>query len=341
MAPQNTTAGSGEDKPEGLSKYLRRMKTVLRPRSGNKRQSVATLPDAAGPSTTATPPAPTAVSRPADTERPMPTDSSVIQQERTRALLAKYGLSLEPDEWKSPTDLQQPTRVNKPIRMRVRRTCHRCQTTFGPDKVCTNCQHPRCKQCPRSPSPQEKDAEHLHIPKLKVLEIRSRHPTASIGLHTHLKLTVDPHAPLTLPSRTGGQDLVHKSVLQRVRRTCHCCNEAFTPGSKECQSCKHLRCKLCPREPPKPDKYPNGYPGDVEPPRLIPNRTYKKPRARVHYICHVCETSYNPGANTCSKCGVGKCAETTRIPPRKTIPDPDPDVLRRVEEKIGLLKIND
>lgn len=29
-----------EDKPEGLSKYLKRMKTVLRPRSMSKRQSI-------------------------------------------------------------------------------------------------------------------------------------------------------------------------------------------------------------------------------------------------------------------------------------------------------------
>jgi hypothetical protein len=32
------------DKPEGFSKYLKRMKTVLRPRSISKRQSVAGTP---------------------------------------------------------------------------------------------------------------------------------------------------------------------------------------------------------------------------------------------------------------------------------------------------------
>lgn len=47
MAPQDP--GRPEDKPEGLSKYIKRMKTVLRPRSGSKRQSVAALPDV-GPS---------------------------------------------------------------------------------------------------------------------------------------------------------------------------------------------------------------------------------------------------------------------------------------------------
>jgi len=43
MAPQDP--GRPDDKPEGLSKYIKRMKTVLRPRSGSKRQSIAAQPD--------------------------------------------------------------------------------------------------------------------------------------------------------------------------------------------------------------------------------------------------------------------------------------------------------
>lgn len=41
MSPDNT---GPEDKPEGLSKYLKRMKTALRPRAA-KRQSIATMLD--------------------------------------------------------------------------------------------------------------------------------------------------------------------------------------------------------------------------------------------------------------------------------------------------------
>lgn len=52
MTSQDTPNRPGEDKPEGLSKYLKRMKTALRPRSGTKRQSVATLSDVTGPSQT-------------------------------------------------------------------------------------------------------------------------------------------------------------------------------------------------------------------------------------------------------------------------------------------------
>lgn len=42
--------GRSEDKPEGFSKYLKRMKTVLRPRSMSKRQSIT--PGVAAPTET-------------------------------------------------------------------------------------------------------------------------------------------------------------------------------------------------------------------------------------------------------------------------------------------------
>jgi hypothetical protein len=93
------------------------------------------------------------------------TDYSAIQQEKARLLFAKYGLTLDPGEWKSPTDLQFP-RVTKTIRMRVRRTCHRCETTFGSDKLCVNCQHQRCKKCPRFPPTHEAgDDEYPRVPR--------------------------------------------------------------------------------------------------------------------------------------------------------------------------------
>lgn len=243
----------------------------------------------------------------------MLTDYSVLQQEKARALFIKYGFTLEPGEWKSPTDLQL-TRVTKPVRMRVRRTCHRCETTFGPDKVCINCQHPRCKKCPRSPPAREKDPnEYPSLPKSNIPEIQARH-LGGTPYTPHLRLTGNPAAPLGIPSRSGGPDFVNKTVRQRVRRTCHACETVFAPGSKECASCSHIRCKKCPRQPPKPDKYPDGYPGDAEPRKLKPDRTFKKPRRRVRYICHVCTTQYNDGANNCGKCGQAKCEETIRIP---------------------------
>lgn len=48
MSPQDKPGRPDGDKPEGLSKYLKRMKTVLRARSSSKRQSVA-APDVPAP----------------------------------------------------------------------------------------------------------------------------------------------------------------------------------------------------------------------------------------------------------------------------------------------------
>ncbi|RKF64323.1 hypothetical protein GcC1_132011 [Golovinomyces cichoracearum] len=47
-------------------------------------------------------------------------------------------------------------RVEKPIRVRILRFCHKCNTTFGRDKQCTVCQHLVCKQCARHPSEKKK-----------------------------------------------------------------------------------------------------------------------------------------------------------------------------------------
>ncbi|OQE31673.1 hypothetical protein PENSTE_c001G09510 [Penicillium steckii] len=343
MAPQDPSRP--DDKPEGLSKYIKRMKTVLRPRSGSKRQSVAAQPDVGQSSQSAAPattPARNIESTTAAPEQPaMLTDYSVMQQEKARALFAKYGLTLEPGEWKAPAGDLQLNRVTKPIRMRVRRTCHRCETTFGPEKVCVNCQHPRCKKCPRFPPAKEKEkGERELVSKTKIGEIRSRQRGA-LPLAPHFKYTGNPAAPLTISSRSGGQDLVRKDVVQRVRRTCHVCKTDFVKGSKECLSCKHIRCKKCPREPPKLHKYPDGYPGDVDPPKLIPDRTFKKPRRRVHYICHVCETQYNDGADICSQCGQTKCEATIRIPPKKIKREVDPAVLASVEAKLQAMALRD
>lgn len=244
-----------------------------------------------------------------------PGDYSAMQQEKARALFSKYGLSLEPGEWKSPTDLQL-VRVTKPVRMRVRRTCHRCDTTFGLDKICVNCQHPRCKKCPRHPpSELNRATEQPRTAKPKITEIRARQHGPS--LNRNFKLTGDPNAPLKVQSPSGGQDLIRKPVRQRVRRHCHSCGTIFAGGSKECQNCMHVRCKKCPRDPARLDKHPDGYPGDVDPPdplKLKYDRAFRKPRRRVHYVCHVCDTGFNEGAGTCGKCGQAKCAETIRIP---------------------------
>jgi hypothetical protein len=165
---------------------------------------------------------------------------NALHHERARALFAKYGLTAELDQWMSHPNLQVK-RVEKPIRMRVRRICHRCLIPFGSSSSCSNCEHVRCKKCPRYP-PLVVDTKGKGK-AVATIDV----PLARAGT-TQLK---EKHkAPLlTIPSRRGGQDLIYRPPRQRIRRTCHRCGSLFKGGATECVTCKHIRCKLCPRDP--------------------------------------------------------------------------------------------
>jgi len=332
---------------EGLSKYMKRLSSVLR-RPGSKRSSVASVTAPSGTesakATTSTP-APAAATSSAAAAAPAKSETaqgpvmtyawSAIQQERARALFAKYGLTLEPEEWMSPRNIQVQ-RVEKPIRMRVRRICHRCQTTYGPDKVCGNCQHVRCKKCPRYPPKKpEQDIKGKGKENVGAPTANTATPATPAAAPRKQKAP-----PLAIPSRTGGQDRILQPSRQRVRRTCHRCGTLFRGHATECVTCTHIRCKKCPREPAKLDKYPDGYPGDVEPPSEPPPRVWKKPRRRLRYYCHKCSTMYSPGDDNCGQCGQERGTDTIRDPPKKVKPPPDPDVLRRVEERLAAFALS-
>ncbi|KAF3929624.1 hypothetical protein ABW20_dc0101144 [Dactylellina cionopaga] len=147
-----------------------------------------------------------------------------------RQLAEKHGIEI-PEDW--PYAVRPPVgeRVEKPIRMRVRRYCHICQTAFGSDKSCPSCAHKRCVECPRSP-----------LAKTDKKKTKPKHKE------------FDPYDGLTLPGKPGGQDLVYRKIRQRVHYKCHKCEADFA-GQKTCPSCSHNRCKKCHREPsrkPKP-----------------------------------------------------------------------------------------
>ncbi|KAL5341694.1 hypothetical protein BJX70DRAFT_395753 [Aspergillus crustosus] len=314
--PQPTQ--SGEGKQDGLSKMISRMRTLLRrtraspaPAPTSKTANPTPASPPVQPESSKTPaPQPEATTEPT-TEPTVLSNWGAMQEEKARALFAKYGLTLEPGEWKAASDVPVQ-RVSKNIRMRVRRTCHRCQTTFGPDKVCVNCQHVRCKKCPRHPAAKPKDQKERTETALQTIIAQKTQTHSRTHAHTQTQ-PVQPRPKeykVTLPSRTGGQDLVQKPVRQRVRRTCHRCNTVFASHATECTSCKHIRCKICPRDPPKLDKYPDGYPGDADPPYEPPARTWKRPRQRVRYTCHQCSNLYRSGEKNCSSCGQEKCRKS-------------------------------
>ncbi|PGH05534.1 hypothetical protein GX51_02872 [Blastomyces parvus] len=325
MTEPTTPAKNGGEKDDGLGKYMKRVKTVLK---GRNRASVSSMSDIIGESSksggkaavTASKPAATTAKKPTATEPVQVHQWSTLQQEKARALFAKYGLTLEPSEWMSKPADRSVQRVEKPVRMRVRRNCHRCLTTFGADKVCAGCQHLRCKKCFRYPPAKPKD-ECLGKEKAKALDA--------------------PKKPvLTIPSRTGGQDLVRKPIRQRVRRTCHRCQTLFIGDATVCTECEHTRCKKCPRDPPKLNKYPDGYPGDAEPPFEPQERVWRKPRRRVRWTCHNCSKLFQAGDRSCPSCQHERCTDCIRDPPKKIKPEPDPELLRRVEERLAKVTIS-
>ncbi len=282
-------------------------------------------------------------------------ESGSTQQDKARALFEKYGLKLEPHEWQSP--VSRPfERVEKPIRMRVRRHCHRCQTTFGSDKVCSSCNHTRCKKCPRYPLKKKKDiqSKETNIATSGMDEAGGK--TEGVE-QTKAKMKTKPQ-PLTI--LRNGKELVRRKPRQTVRRTCHLCECDFARGDKTCASCQHVRCKMCPRDPAKLHKYPDGYPGDAEPPpELYPplQRQYRKTRTRVKWTCHSCSTFFKEKSKTCEKCNHERCDDCTRFPyadtvllqsvlanrynrPKKVTPAPHPAIIQSLEQKIGKLKIS-
>lgn len=116
-------------------------------------------------------------------------------------------------------------------------------------------------------------------------------------------------------------------------------------------------CANCSR--PKLHKYPDGYPGDAEPPIEMPQRQWRKPRQRVRYTCHICSIMYRAGERSCSGCGQERGPQTLRDPyvyhynhhdqskpdywllnrPKKIKPDADPEIVRRVQERLAELDI--
>lgn len=230
-----------------------------------------------------------------------------MQQERARALFAKYGLTLESHDWvtaSAPTPLAP--RVEKAIRMRVHRSCHRCGTLYGHDKVCVSCEHKRCKKCPRYPK------------KKKTAADKGKDPSAAVTSEPLKK------KPLTVTTRHGNE-LAYHPATQRVRRTCHKCEALFTPPTAvTCASCSHTRCTKCPRDPAKRNKWPSGYPGDVaadsaddaEAEQQLDQfrRIWRKPRRIVRWECEQCHSLFRQGSPLCPGCGHERCDKCTRSP---------------------------
>lgn len=259
-APANDGPAAPVEK-KGLNKILSRMKTVLKRSSSetSRRLSLAGKSATAGPrynqlildQTIANCSSTTAKPEPKKEEEVVvaPEESKVaepkkilrsqIQADRARKLSERFDISIQPFEIKEDREI---LRVEKPIRMRIHRSCHKCNTTFGGSKVCDKCEHVRCKSCPRFP-PKSKSSGSKDKGKGK-----ENDTTGHIEADTHWN--PKENFVLTMPSKKPGcQPLVRKLPKQRIRRNCHECKALFVTKSKTCASCGHVRCTECPRDP--------------------------------------------------------------------------------------------
>jgi len=332
----STPAREGPEVPKKKG-LLSRMKTVLKRSDGSKRLSFSSKPSAAGPSAIKhDEPTPA----PKEPEREIPAGAtkvmrSQIDADRARRIAERFAVKMEPTS--SGPD-KETYRIERPIRVRIHRSCHRCNATFGSNKTCAQCEHVRCKQCPRYPPKkiEKKDKAPVTAPAVSDIEVDTYY-----GLR-------EQQLPLTKPSlKPNAQPLVRKKPMQRVRRTCHACGRLFAPATKICADCSHVRCADCPRDPPKKKKYPDGYPGDA------PSSDTTKP---VKYACHKCTKVFPPVPHPdslegiarkesnvellCNRCQHPLCPDCPRAAPVKVEPAPDPEVLKSVREKLAALSVD-
>ena len=265
MSAAEGSGGAGGDRPQGFSKFIRRASRALKPRSGSstpvtpgtaavesRNIPIPRTPTSRKPVTSGTGGTPSNVGGPL-AERPSNSAASYLKnrEDKARAMFEKYGMTLDPAEWTSPS-IGRTEWVEKKIVMRVHRQCHRCQTTFGADKICTNCAHTRCKKCPRFPAklPKDQRGSGTGIGKGLAAAEYSYNPMTSLVVdpnHKPGKGGAMPMVPLTVIR--NGRETVRKHPVHRVRRTCHRGEPLFKGQATVCEKCKHQRCPNCPREP--------------------------------------------------------------------------------------------
>ncbi|KAI1334046.1 hypothetical protein F5Y15DRAFT_318778 [Xylariaceae sp. FL0016] len=320
---------SGKEK-RGMGKVLYRVKTVFRKGESASKRASSAAPAPAPIAGFMSPPSVVPVRK--QPEFPGATRIPRIQvhEERAKKLGAKFGLEIKPSEWHSTEG--DVFRVEKPVRMRIHRECHRCHAPFGAATQCSNCSHTRCKSCVRYPAPRTEPERIANREKRDALRQKNRDLAPIIPSYDYSEKIV-----LTRPSKSGGQDLVYKGrPRMRVRRHCHQCNSLISAHGQEartCGKCGHKRCADCPRNPEAKKKYPYGYPNDE------PGENNKG----VH-SCHECKKKFPPNVDhgyECPRCSHPMCAQCPRVKPRKVDPEPDPDILESLRLRMAELKTSD
>ncbi|KAI0161139.1 hypothetical protein GGR52DRAFT_576543 [Hypoxylon sp. FL1284] len=333
MSSQAATGPTGAPpkdgkKRRGVGKVLYQVRSVFK-RGGRSKSRPGQAGDPAS-ALMSQPAAPAAAPRVPQYEGATKIPRSQIHEERAKKLGSRFGLEIKPSEWHSTEG--DVLRVEKSVRMRIHRECHRCHSAFGVGNECPNCQHKRCKNCTRYPPKRSESERQVHRERREAVMRRNKENAPIIPSYDYSQKII-----LTRPPKAGKQDLVFKGKPRmRVRRTCHVCDTLITAHSKQarvCDNCGHRRCGDCPRSPDAKKKYPYGYPNDE------PGPNFKG----VH-ACHECKKKFP--ANTedgteCANCSHKKCADCPRVKPKKVEPEPDPDLLENLRLRMEALRTAD
>lgn len=268
-----------------------------------------------------------------------------ITAARMRAVFDKYGVNYE-SRTGAEDEHEKLRRVEKAIRVRIHWECHECKTDFRTSKTCEQCGHRRCKECPRSPAKRVKEAlagtkqmdqledqmarsnvnqESIIVP----VTAEQESVIAPIDEGSLEKSGAEPIPANLEPDDTAekyeiaangsdestrnkyvlqrpraGLELMHHRQARIVRRNRHECGTHFKSASPT------VHC-MCPNHPSKPKQWPCGPSGDEA--RMVPmvQRVYRKPKLRVRWYCHQCQTLFvNRERCLCGHVRCGACIRT-------------------------------
>ncbi|KAB8342822.1 hypothetical protein FH972_022420 [Carpinus fangiana] len=160
------------------------------------------------------------------------------------------------------------------------------------------------------------------------------------------RISSPPPPPESPPPRSQSvppsTDTSQIHITRRIQRLCHKCDNHFVLAERRCVNCGHILCSRCAREPRADSVKDKEQPADgpVNATTRVRERTHKKPRMRIRYICDQCSTPFDEKNSVCSKCGHERCEACPRSPPKRASrQEPDPAVLQSLQSKFEAIVI--
>nr|OQO15360.1 hypothetical protein B0A51_18376 [Rachicladosporium sp. CCFEE 5018] len=257
-------------------------------------------------------------------QRPSPTTSpSDSLDDKARMLFAQYGVAYTPVRRTTEEPPRKVRRVEKPIRIRLRWSCHECSTPLGLQGLCGGCGHRKCGKCVKEPPKKVRDV--IEGAKENVKEDVEMGNVKEIARELHAGTTRDsiPAAPRTDPTRQVFGGLPEPLAVL----------EANDPNSNSMLPLLSANTPML-----MYTLKPNGRGGTniVHRIRNAPfiDRVYKKPRQRIRWTCERCQTPFREH-EVCQSCDHARCDNCIRDPSQKVTSEADPSVVRRLQARLG------